>query len=380
MTRVTGDWLTGEATQRLLKAFEASGHQIFFVGGCVRNALLGVPVSDLDLATSARPDEIMALAQAQGIKAIGTGLDHGTVTLVTGGLPHEVTSFRADRETDGRHAVVQFGTDPAQDAKRRDFTMNGLYADREGNVQDWVEGIQDATARRVRFIGDPATRIAEDYLRILRFFRFHAWYGDAQGGIDAEGLAACASGQDGLAQLSAERIGSEMRKLLSAPDPAPAIAAMAQSGILARVLPGSDDRLLAPLVHLEGARAKRWARRAAILGGDDPSEIWRLSRKQSRKLGTLRAKMATSESTTALGYAHGAELAVDIALCRAALFETPPASDFEHQAKRGAEAVFPIKAADLPALQGPALGAKLKELEAAWIASDFRASREDLLS
>lgn len=379
MTTVRGSWLENPATQGLMVEFEEAGHKVFFVGGCVRNALLGVPVADIDLATDANPERIIELVEMAGLKAIPTGIDHGTITVVAGSIPHEITTFRADQETDGRHAKVAFSTDPKEDATRRDFTMNGLYADRHGEVRDWVGGLADAKARKVRFIGDPNFRIAEDYLRILRFFRFHAWYGDPDEGIDANGLAACSAGQDGIAKLSAERVGTEMQKLLSAKDPSPAVAAMAQSGILARVLPGSDDRSLAPLVHFENGRSTNWLRRAAVLGGETPAESWRLSRQDARALTLLRKKIGTSEPVAELAFRHGADIAIDVALCRAAIFETSPPEDFEADAKRGAVSIFPIKAKDLPELEGPALGARLKELEAKWIASDFNLTREDLL-
>ena len=211
----------------------------------------------------------MALAAAAGLAAVPTGIDHGTVTLLSDGQPFEVTTFRRDVETFGRHATVAFSTDIAEDAARRDFTMNALYAEPDGTLVDPLGGLADLRARRVRFVGDPARRIAEDYLRILRFFRIHAWYGDPAGGLDPEGLAACAALQEGLDSLSRERVGAEIAKLLAARDPAPAVAAMAATGILARVLPGADPRALAPLVHLEAGAglAPRWQRRLAALGG-----------------------------------------------------------------------------------------------------------------
>ena len=175
-----------------------------------------------------------------------TGLAHGTVTVVAGGRPFEVTTFRRDVETFGRRAVVAFSTDLRDDAARRDFTMNALYVRPDGTVVDPLGGLPDLRAGRVRFVGDGAARIAEDYLRILRFFRFHAWYGDPAAGLDPDGLAACAALQDGLARLSRERVGAEVTKLLAAPDPAPAVGPMAAAGILARVLPGADAAALAP--------------------------------------------------------------------------------------------------------------------------------------
>ena len=265
--RITGDWLDHPGTQALCAAMETAGHRALLVGGCVRNALLGVEVADVDLATDATPQTVSTIAEAAGFRPVPTGIDHGTVTVIAGGKPHEITTFRRDVETDGRRAVVAYSTDIQEDAQRRDFTMNALYADRHGTLIDPLGGLPDLLARRVRFVGDPETRIREDYLRILRFFRFHAAYGDPDGGIDPEGLAACAALADGLDGISRERIHAELRKLLAARDPAPAVAAMSQAGVLARVLPGADPRALAPLVHLDAAQPPRWLRRLAVLGG-----------------------------------------------------------------------------------------------------------------
>jgi len=179
MTRIDEAWLTEPATQQVCRALTEGGAQALFVGGCVRNALLGAPVSDIDITTDAHPERVMALAAAAGIKAVPTGIAHGTVTLVANSIPHEVTTFRRDVETDGRRAVVAFSDSIHEDAARRDFTMNALYARPDGTVLDPLDGLPDLQARRVRFIGDATDRIREDYLRSLRYFRFHAWYGDA---------------------------------------------------------------------------------------------------------------------------------------------------------------------------------------------------------
>jgi poly(A) polymerase len=357
-----------------------AGHQALLVGGCVRNALLGAPVTDIDIATDATPDRVIELAKAAGLKPVPTGIDHGTITVVASGKPHEVTTFRRDVETDGRHATVAFSTDVAEDAARRDFTMNALYARADGTVVDPLNGLPDLQARRLRFVGDPDQRIREDYLRILRFFRFTAWYADPDHGIDPDGLAACAAGIDGLHGLSRERVGAEMRKLLSAPDPAPATASMARSGILAAVLPGADDRALGPLIHLEADEPPHWLRRLAVLGGEDPTDALRLSRSDQRDLGTLRAETASTHGPAALAALHGARLAADAILLRAALLDSPLPSGWRADVARGASATFPVTAADLPHLSGPALGAELKRMKALWLRSDLRLTRSQLLA
>jgi poly(A) polymerase len=380
--KISGAWLNHAGTQALCATLEAAGHRTLFVGGCVRNALLCVAVADVDIATDARPETVTTLAQAAGLRVVPTGIDHGTVTVIAGGVAHEVTTFRRDVETDGRRAVVAFAEDVAEDAARRDFTMNALYADARGEVIDPLGGMPDLQARRVRFVGDAHLRIREDYLRILRFFRFHAHYGDPSQGMDAEGLAASAELAEGVEGLSRERIGAEMRKLLAAPDPAPAVAAMAQAGVLARVLPGADTRALAPLVHLEmGLVPLRWQRRLAALGGQDVAERLRLSRADAASVEALRDAVGRGWSPAALGYKLGAEAGVDAVLLRAALMETPLPPDWQAEVARGAMSVMPVTAADLmPDLQGAALGARLKEIEARWLASDLRLTRADLLA
>lgn len=359
-----------------------AGYQALFVGGCVRNTLLGAPVGDIDIATDALPGQVMELASSAGLKPVPTGIDHGTITVVSGHIPHEVTTFREDIETFGRHANVAFGGDIIADARRRDFTMNALYARPDGTVLDPLGGLDDLKARHVRFIEDPAKRIQEDYLRILRFFRFHAWYGDPDGGLDGDGLAACAMHLDGLAGLSRERVGGEMRKLLGAPDPAPSVAAMRTAGVLSSVLPGADDRALGPLAHLESVTdtAPDAIRRLAALGGEDVANRLRLSKAETRRLAQLHEAATGTMGASELGYRHGASDGLDILLLRAALFEQPLAPGAKDDLAQGAAARFPVKAVDLmPDFSGAALGARLAELEQRWIVSGFRLGRDDLV-
>lgn len=380
--RVSGDWLTRAETQTVCALLSEAGHQALPVGGCVRNAMMGEPVADIDIATEALPARVLDLAGVAGIRAVPTGIDHGTVTLILNGIPHEVTTFRRDISTDGRRAVVTYTDQIAQDAARRDFTMNALYCQPDGTLIDPLGGLPDAMARRVRFIGRAEDRIAEDYLRILRFFRFHAWYGRAANCIDPDGLAACAALSEGLDTLSRERVGAEMKKLLAAPDPAPAVAAMSASGVLARVFPGADVKALAPLVHLEhGLVTPDWRRRLAVLGGTDLVERLRLSRDEAKHLALLDELVAAPPDPTVQAYRHGADVARDAALLRAALGVADLPIDLQSQTTAGAAARFPVAATDLmPALQGAALGARLAELESRWIASGFALSREQLLA
>ncbi|MFT4959813.1 MAG: poly(A) polymerase [Paracoccaceae bacterium] len=380
MTLVHGKWLSNPHTQAVFSALSVGGAQVLFVGGCVRNALLGVPVSDVDIATDAHPETVIELAKAAGIKAIPTGIDHGTVTLIKGGIPHEVTTFRRDVATDGRRAVVAFSDTIQDDAARRDFTMNALYAGIDGVVIDPLGGLPDLVARRVRFIGSATARIQEDYLRSLRYFRFQAWYGDPNRGFDADALAAIAENLDGLVQLSAERVGAEMVKLLNAADPSQSVAVMRQTGVLARILIGADDRALGPLIHLESLTktAPDAMRRLAALGGADGL---RLSKAQLAKVGRLREAAIGTMGPGELGYRLKFDEASDALLLRSALLEQPwnPIDLRAIQVGSGAE--FPIKAKDLmPAFKGPELGQKLADLTQTWIASGFCLTRDDLLT
>ncbi|MCA0870410.1 CCA tRNA nucleotidyltransferase [Seohaeicola saemankumensis] len=382
MTRITEHWLTDPATQAVCAAISRDGAQALFVGGCVRNALIGAPVSDIDISTDAHPETVMRLAEECGIKAVPTGIDHGTVTLVHSGIPFEVTTFRRDVATDGRRAVVAFADDVIEDAARRDFTMNAIYARSDGTLLDPLNGLPDLEARRVRFIGDARERIREDYLRSLRYFRFHAWYGDQAGGFDPDALAAISDNLDGLSQLSRERVGGELLKLLGAPDPASSVATMRSTGMLACLLPGADDRALAPLVHLEeqvGVGADP-LRRLAVLGEAGVFDTLRLSRAQTMALGRMRSAAVGTMGAAELGYRFGGETARDALLLRAALLETPWVPETIAEIETGAAAVFPVKARDLmPDFQGPALGEKLAQIETDWISSGFTLDRETLL-
>src|SRR4030081_2113790 len=229
-------WLKSGPTARVLELLNGKGEEARVVGGAVRNALLNIPTGDIDIATTAVPDEVIRRAKAAGIKSVPTGIEHGTVTLVIDSQPFEVTTLREDTETFGRKAKVAFGRDWVRDAERRDFTINGLSVDAEGRVHDHVGGLDDIAARRVRFIGDPNQRIAEDYLRILRFFRIHAAFGAGQ--PDRAGYLACIRAQAGLANLSAERVRMEMLKLMVADGAAVVITAMSDGALLLRILGG----------------------------------------------------------------------------------------------------------------------------------------------
>lgn len=380
--RIEGAWIDNPETREVCAMLTRTGHQALFVGGCVRNALLCAPVQDVDIATDARPEVIMDLARESGMRAVPTGLEHGTVTVINGHKPYEITTFRKDVRTFGRKAQVEFSSDLHEDARRRDFTMNALYAMPDGELVDPLDGLGDLIARRVRFIEDADQRIREDYLRILRFFRFHAWYGDPHLGLDADGLAACAAGLDGLSGLSRERVGGEVRKILSAPDPAPSLAAMQASGVLNAILPGADARGLALLIHYESVSdmAPDAILRLASLGGCDVEARLRLSRSEAKRLVMLRSAAEGTMQAPELGYRHGVSEGARILMLRAAFLSSPLPEGMQDDLARGAAAFLPIRADDLKdRFSGPALGRKLAETERRWIESGFTLSRDDLL-
>ncbi|RYH10850.1 CCA tRNA nucleotidyltransferase [Tropicimonas sp. IMCC6043] len=380
--RIEAHWLDIPAVQHVCAMLEAGGFQALFVGGCVRNTLLGFPVTDHDLSTDATPEDVTLLMRDAGLKVIPTGIDHGTVTVVVDDEPFEITTFRRDVATDGRRAVVRFATDVADDARRRDFTMNAIYCDARGEIHDPLDGLPDLRARRLRFVGDATHRVQEDYLRILRFFRFSAWFADPEQGMDPEALDACATQSAGLAQISAERIGSEMRKLLAAPEPSHAAGVMQTTGVLPAILPGADVTALPILVHLEGQLGRRPdpVLRLAALGGESVEERLRLSRKDARRLAAISQAARSEMSPGETGYRLGRVDGPAAIILHAALMGVSVAPATLAAVDQGARAVFPVRARDLmPAHRGPEIGTAMKAMERRWIDSGFRLDRADLL-
>jgi poly(A) polymerase len=393
------EWFHESQVHRVFAALAREGHEARIVGGAVRNTLLGLPVGDIDFATTAEPKTIIRLAKAAGLKPVPTGVEHGTVTVVVEGHPFEVTTLRHDVETDGRRAKVSFTQDWAADAARRDFTINALYAEASGQVFDPLGGLADLQARRVRFIGSAVQRIREDFLRIMRFFRFTADYSD--GPPDAEGLAACIEQRAGLTKLSAERVRAELFRILATRKPVIALAPMADIGLLSAILGG-----VARLAHFERLEALEQSlglapvaiRRLAALAvmveedADRLSKRLKLSNAESARLGAMAAldpqigastsELAAKEALYRLrpeafqdrvliAWARSGDEAGDVAW--RALLSLPD---------RWTPPTFPVSGDDLIARgekPGPDLGKALRALEAAWIASDFTLPREELL-
>ena len=374
--RVLSDapWLRSGPAARVLALLNGDGEEARVVGGAVRNALLNIPLGDIDIATTALPDEVVRRAKAAGIKCVPTGIDHGTVTLVIDAQPFEVTTLREDTETFGRKARVVFGRDWVRDAERRDFTINGLSVDAGGIVHDHVGGLADIEARRVRFIGDAGQRIAEDYLRILRYFRFQARFGGTR---DGEAEAACADLAAGLKSLSRERIGWELRNLLGLPDPAPTVTRMRELDVLQVVLPEAGRREVDKLAELIAAeRTARMPpdairRMAALLPAVPPvaetvAARLRLSRSERQRLACAAARdMRDGENPRALAYAVGIGCAVDRLLLTGA--DPGPLTGWNPPS-------FPLKGGEIVARgidAGPEVARILRTVEAAWVSEGF---------
>lgn len=393
--RISGSWLTAPASRAVMAALEAAGaDSARFVGGCVRNTLRGLPADDIDIATRLLPEQVMAALEAAGIRAIPTGIEHGTITAVHESVPVEITTLRRDVETDGRRAVVAFTQDWSEDAARRDFRMNAIYAGADGHLHEVVPGsVADALAGRVIFIGEADQRLIEDYLRILRFYRFNAWYG---AGIDPDGQAACARQKDGLAKIAAERIWKELKRTLAAPDPSSALLAMEEAGVLAAILPSASAALLSGLVPAE---------REAGLGPDPMRRLMAILPRRQREASeaAARLKLSNEESSRLAAWADAAlphvlgsdrptlagiayrfspVAAVDRAAVEAASGAPGMLADVVAFASGWSRPKFPLGGQDALAagLRGPEVGAALGKLEEVWIASGFTATRAELLT
>jgi tRNA nucleotidyltransferase/poly(A) polymerase len=378
-------WLQAPALRRILAVIAAWGGEVRVAGGAVRNALMGEAVTEVDLATTLSPEQVIAACTAAGLGVHPTGIDHGTVTVVTDHHPYEVTTLRHDVETDGRRAVVRFTDDWQADALRRDFTMNALYCDAAGKVYDYADGFADIQRRRVAFVGSPAQRIAEDYLRILRFFRFHARYG--AGAPDAAGLEACVEAAPRLDGLSAERIRQEMFKLMAASGAIPTLRLMAGAGILGHLLPYAEDwDVLARLPPDPVLRLAVLARDPLAM-----KDRWRLSNLEARRLEDIvcltppRPGLRPHEQRVILhqmGPQAWRDL-VRIGWARSGAAADDPAwQDLLGLPDRWQAPEFPVSGRDLLALgmaPGPGIGEALRRLEDWWMASDFVPGRQELL-
>ena len=391
---VRASWLTASDTRAVLAALAAGGRRPRLVGGCVRDALLGRPVTDVDIATPEPPQRVIELLTAAGLKAVPTGIEHGTITAVVRGRPFEVTTLRRDVTTDGRRAVVAFTDDWTEDAARRDFTINALSADPDGRVHDPFGGVADLNAARVRFVGDAEQRIREDVLRILRFFRFHAHYG--RGDPDAAGLAACRALASLLPNLSAERIATELLKLLAADDPATTVLLMREAGILAPIVPEIEDvERLRGLQRLSEPAARDRVLRLAALLPDRPATATAVAERLHLSNADRDRLVALAGAPASLWPARGPQA------LRRALHRLGPgtvrdlallacARDDEALGRPALQAVadwqpvtLPVKgqdALDLGLAPGPRVGELVAAVERWWEEGDYRADRAACLA
>lgn len=386
------EWLRRPQTQAVFRAIEAGGFSARAVGGAVRNALLDLPVADVDIATSAPPEAVMRLVESAGLKAIGTGLKHGTVTVISGHTPYEVTTLREDVETFGRHAKVSFTADWSADARRRDFTINALYCDADGTIHDPLGGYADIPARRVRFIGDASARIQEDYLRILRFFRMSAVY--AAGPLDTEGLSASVRARAGLEHLSRERVRQELLRLLAAPRAAEVVETMQDYGLLTTVLPVAPrTAIMRRLTDIEATLALPAdpMLRLAALAVEVIEDAQRLFERLRLSTAEYQALAATADPTT-----RALQPGINPQVAKAWLYRLGPEQMRKHAILNWARAFipaqdatgrtlisipdhwtaprFPLSGADVMAAgvpAGPELGQILRDIEEWWISAGF---------
>ncbi len=397
-------WISAPATQAVMAALDAARPEASrFVGGCVRNALMGRPVDDIDIATKLSPQDVIEAAQRAGLKTAPTGLEHGTITVISHGVPFEVTTLRRDVETDGRNATIAYTEDWEDDSARRDFRLNAIYADRDGRIFDPQDGVADALAGKIVFIGDARVRIREDYLRILRFYRFTAWYALE---VNEDGQKACAQLAAGMRRLSAERVWKELKKLLSAPDPRRAIAAMDDAGVLGQTVPEAVSLdLLNALVTLEQGEA--WPadvmlRFEALIPRLGPVIERVRSRLKLSNAEGLRLELWASQAFDPRELLGGEDLEIAKAIypldlqafldrARLAWAIDGARAEANHQEWRSLldtvqsweRPQFPIRGSDLIAAgveKGPRLGATLKALERLWVKGGFRAEKTALLA
>jgi tRNA nucleotidyltransferase/poly(A) polymerase len=397
--KIDQPWLHRTSLQSLLEVLSRGNGEARIAGGAVRNALLGQPIADVDIATNLVPRDVILRSNEAGYKCVPTGIEHGTVTVIVDGEPYEVTTLRRDIETDGRHAKVLYGTDWEADARRRDLTINALYLDADGTVFDPLAGMADILSHTVRFIDDAETRIREDYLRILRFFRFFAWYGSFR--PDAEGLKACTRLKDGLEELSVERIWQELSVLFAAPDPGRAVLWMRQTGVLSKVLPETErwgiDALPGYIEteHQNGWDADSLMRLLAILPPNRDrllslADRLKLSKKVRNRLTDWAGAPEpdpTLKQDPFYRWLYWQNIsAVEDRLRLAVGRSDDNARKFLRQLKwlrRWQKPKFPLQGRDLLKLgmePGPAIKQALARLEQIWVDSGFSAGRDKLLS
>ena len=379
--KISADWLNNPSTRLVMERLVSRGYQAYFVGGCVRNTLLNIEATDIDIATSAHPKKVLEIMENAGLKALPTGIEHGTVTVVTDKRNYEVTTLREDIETDGRRAKVKFSKSIFEDAKRRDFSINAIYCELDGTILDPLEGIADILGKRIKFIGDHYARIKEDYLRILRFFRFLALFGKEDETYEIE-IAALNDLRDGLDIVSAERKTGEILKLFAAPNLQYSILLMEKANISSKIFNSFNFKGLKNLKKLEDRLeiAPCAIRRLAAYTDDNLKSNLRFSNKLAKDHKVLREEATSQKDAAELSYRYNEKLALDSILVRSSLHGKEPTRNVFSRIKLGSVSKFPVKSSDLTEhFSGPKLGEMLAYLEQKWIDSDFTLSKERLL-
>ena len=379
--KISADWLNKPSTRLVMERLVSGGYKAYFVGGCVRNTLLNIEATDIDIATSAHPKKVLEIMENAGLKALPTGIEHGTVTVVADKRNYEVTTLREDIETDGRRAKVKFSRSIFEDARRRDFSINAIYCEQDGTILDPLEGIADIVKKRIKFIGDPYTRIKEDYLRILRFFRFLALFGKEDENHEIE-IAALNDLRDGLDTVSAERKTGEILKLFAAPNLKYSILLMEKANISSKIFNSFNFKSLKNLKKLEDTLeiAPCATRRLAAYTDDNLKSHLRFSNKLAKDHKFLREEATSGKDAAELSYRYNEKLALDSILVRSSLYGTEPTRNVFNRIKLGSVSKFPVKSSDLTEyFSGPKLGEVLAYLEQKWIESDFTLSKERLL-
>ena len=376
-------WLRNPSAQKLSKLYKSFGYQVLFVGGCVRNTILKMPVTDIDLATDAQPEEIIKIAKENNIRFVPTGLAHGTITLIIDNKNYQITTFRTDFDHDGRYAKVEFTESLLLDASRRDLTINALYCNHVGEVIDPLNGLDDIKKQKIKFIGNPNERIKEDNLRILRFFRFQAIYGNNNLEIDSIALEACHNHKSKLAALSKERITSELRKILSAPNPLEVIIKMNETGVLNELFQNvSIDSLEAYLKTEEKFKINiNWLGRLLSLQVTQEEESLKLTRCEFKFLKQTKSAIENQIHVLEFSYYNGVENGKIYSILQNFRHNIILSKNLLNQINSLATKKFPITAKDLmPEIRGKKLGEALRSLEDRWIKSNFTLSKKDLLA
>ena len=376
-------WLRNPSAQKLSKLYKNFGYQVLFVGGCVRNTILKMPVTDIDLATDAQPEEIIKIAKENNIRFVPTGLAYGTITLIIDNKNYQITTFRTDFDHDGRYAKVEFTESLLLDASRRDLTINALYCNHVGEVIDPLNGLDDIKKQKIKFIGNPNERIKEDNLRILRFFRFQAIYGNKNLEIDSIALEACHNHKSKLAALSKERITSELRKILSAPNPLEVIIKMNETGVLNELFQKvSIDSLAAYLKTEEKFKINiNWLGRLLSLQVTQEEESLKLTRCEFKFLKQTKSAIENQIHVLEFSYYNGVENGKIYSILQNFRHNIILSKNLLNQINSLATKKFPITAKDLmPEISGKKLGEALRSLEDRWIKSNFTLSKKDLLA